>query len=135
MNQERGRFLQLLRLKTSLPKRNQPSFLKHSSDLCLGWKCPAVVIFIFWITVHKTHSVSLWEGGSCFRKPFHCNSSQEVGVLSLLSFLRLRLSFPRQQTERKEFLWAESNFLSPIHQDTRDRILEPDGKEDKHLST
>lgn len=52
---------QLHRLKTSLPPK-EPSFLKHSSDLCLGWKCPVMLIFTFWITVHETHSVSLGEG-------------------------------------------------------------------------
>lgn len=62
--------------------QKEPSFLKHSSDLCLGWKCPAMVIFIFWITAHETHSVSLGEGGSCFCKPF------------IITLLRRLLCFP-----------------------------------------
>lgn len=120
MNQERGRFLQLHRLKTSLPKRNQPSFLKHSSDLCLGWKCPAVVIFIFWITVHETHSVSLWEGGIVLPQALHCNSSQEVRVLCFLSFLRPRhdcfsaaFRFPGSKQKGRRFCELSLIICSP----------------------
>ena len=32
-------------------------------------------------------------------------------------------------------MWAESNSLSPVHQDTQDSILEPHDKGDKQLST